>query len=841
MISLRIPVSSLLNPSVSLCHNLRPLRRGSGLEIVGNPRRLGLSVPLPGGRLLPGGSIATPDGRNWLFIEHDGLLKCHDGAKLTALPAATGKPCGIVSCGDRYLVMMGQDAAPMWLRYDGGRGWTWRSAASLPQPLAMIRKDEGSVSVTAGGINLRDTYSSRSNLLTERDRTTVGELIGKAYRTLASTAANRRVWFQPVIARYRLCGLQGETLYTSPPVMIGPASGPQLTETDFILSGSGFATLSEEKITVNTFRIALRPCAPLGSDWHDVVGSVELLVSPQLHPYDGTSDSAVRFGSFTATAGVLRVFTPGVNDLLTAHCGEGSRLRTLTEQLLGKLDTNLRPIGSVRFDASAGEWAVEGRAFGHPLVKLTDELTSLAALARTVEAGTAAYTDRALAALANPHCICGSVAGECGDTLGFAGIAAMRFKGWLPCEFAVGTADSDPDVPSAGPVAVKVNFTDGSSCVRGGTVNGFPIGELSPLITYPAADAVSMELYYDTHSLHLPLSPDPSGRFAYWLSGSGAAVRMTAGSRPSFILPAESPRSVPFPGLVVASAVSDPLMPLAATALTEENPVSLCATQSATGGWDAGSSRFYLLGSSGIHALTLNSGRRSLTARIIDSRPVGCRDAVCESGDGAILALAGGDLVRIAGQKVTTRRSFVGAWGLAMDAVRGEIICFHSSENPCPENFSIIEGRTVRPLFPDAVVTDLQGRMLYSRSVPAVRSLLTASGRMLALDSSGQLHDFSGVEEGQERVEVYYRASASASVRMASRSVFDVRLFAIDAIGRMEIRGDNCGDPLLSDLLTSFEVRGDIRHLPPLTVMTPHRHNYVLNLHLQAVNLSLLP
>lgn len=836
---LRIPVSTLLNPAVAVCHNLRPVRGGAGLEAVGLPRRPAFSIPLPGGRLLSGGRLITSDGRKWLFIEHENRLKCFDGTKLVVFPSAPGKPCGIVRCGGRYLVMMGADAPPMWLRYGGDGDWTWRSAASLPQPLAMIRKDEGDVSVTVGGITLRDTYSSRSTVLTERDLATVGELVGKAYRSVASAAAARRVWFQPVIARYCLYGLHGETLYTSPPVMIGPASGPQLTGTDFLLSGGGFSTLSEEKITVSTFSIALRPCAPLGSEWHDVVGSVRLLVSPQLHPYDGTSVSAVRFGSFTATAGALRVFTPGVNDHLTAQFGDGSRLRTLTEQLLASLDGSLQPVASARFDASSGEWAVEGKRVCPPLTTLSGELAALADLACAVPAA-ASSAERSVAALSTPHCLCGGMAAAGGDCIGYADIAAMRFKGWLPGEFAVTAADSDPDAPAAAPVAVKVTFADGSSCVRGGAVNGFPVGELSPLITYPAADAVSMELFHDTSSLKLDLTPDPSGRFAYWLADSGKPVRMTADARPSFILPAESPRNLPLSGLVAVSAVSDPLCPLAVTAVAEESPVALLTARSTTGGWDAGTSRFYLFGSSGIHTLSVSPARSRLTARIIDSRPVSCREAVCDAGDNSIVLIAGGDLVKVSGQKVGTMRPFAGAWGLGVDAARGEIICFHTPDSPCPENIDAVEGRTVYPLSPDAMVTDRSGRVIYSRSTPAVRSLLCAGSELLALDSDGILHDFSS-ESGEGTTEIRYRSSLKAPALKAGKLIFGVSLFADEAIGRMEFRADNDGDSLHSDLLTSFEMRGDIRHLPPLTVVSPHRHNYVLNLHFQARTFKLLP
>ena len=142
---MRFSSSPLHHRDVEICHNLRPSDRGDGLEAVGKPVPLRLKTLLRDARLLPGGRIIGPDGREYLFLEYGGVLLCYDGENLTALPEAPGCPCGIIRSGDRYLVLMGDEEAMMWLFVNDDGEWTWRSAAAMPEPLAIVRKDEGRI------------------------------------------------------------------------------------------------------------------------------------------------------------------------------------------------------------------------------------------------------------------------------------------------------------------------------------------------------------------------------------------------------------------------------------------------------------------------------------------------------------------------------------------------------------------------------------------------------------------------------------------------------------------------------------------------------------------------
>lgn len=828
--AIRFPAGALTRRETEICHNLRPPLRRTGLEAVCPPAEIPLGLPMPGLRLLPGGRIDSPDGRKWLAMEHEGRLVCHDGTRSVMLPDAPGRPSGIVTCAGRYLVLMGADEAPMWLQADTDDGWTWHSAADMPEPFALVRNDESPLSVTVGGVELRGAYTSRSTLLSAADTRTVGRLVGDAYRSIAESAVQRQVYFQPVIARYSLVGHNGELLYVSAPVMVMPPDGQQLLGVDFLLGGTGFSTISVERMTASAFTLRLKPCIPLSGQWLETVSRVVLSVSPQLHPFDGTDNAPHRFGSFSATSGSLHVGLPGLNDVVSALGGEGSRLRSLTEAVLASLSESLRPCATFGFDSSACEWQGISRPVRTPSPGLDAELSDLRRL-QAVSHTPLGQDESVMASVDIPHCLCAGVADTGGDSIAYAGVSATRFRGWLPCGFVIANPSPGDDFPEAVPVAVKIVFADGSSCVRSATVSSFRLGALSPLLTYPSADAVRMELFYERYFLRVELRPDPSGRFAYWLSDDGLPVVMIR-DRPAFILPAGASRQRPLPSTVVLASVSQPLRPLALTQTSESRPVALMAVSGSTGGWDAGSARFYLFGKNGVQSVTANSTRSRLTARTLDTRVVGSRDSVCSLGGNSVAVLAGDDLVRITGQSVVTLRSFVCAERLARDAVRNELICFYGHEKPCPENFMLAEGDNLSPLFPDAVVHDYKGRMLYSRSFPSLSSLLDDGQCIWATDDGGRLYNLSA-SRTDAYVDIAYRSSVASPSSTPGIYGFEIPVFGEITGGTVEIRADNGAGVTRSNLLTSLGLSGEVVHLPPLSVFACHSHNFILSINLR--------
>lgn len=797
------PIDTLrADGTVGICHNLRPANGDTALEPVGTPACLTSATPA-GSRLLPGGAFRDADGTLTLFlVDGEGLL-CRDGEAVYRPEGAEGRPRCLVTLGGSLLVMSSEGESPLILSRsgDGGR-WTARSTALLPPPLTVGRADRGLISVSLDPVNLRGSYSSRSASLTAADLATMRTALTDAYLAIGDRAVARRVFFQPVIVRYRLRGADGSVLYSSAPVLIGPDSGVQLTGAVFSLGGAAFNEVGETALSARAFSLVL--LGSLDGFWASAVSSVEIQASPQLHPLEESLHASHTLGSFTATSAVLSLRLPGASDSGTGPAAPSTLFCSQVGAILARIDCGaLETVGAARFDSATGEWeGMEAPWYADRRDCRADLKALRAVMALKPEPLTA--TAATLRALRAPHVLSAAVAGVSGDVLALGGLSAMPFGGSLPQEMAVELASGGGSEPSA----VKIVFADGSSVVRSATAAG--VARLSPLLTYPSADAVEMRLYCGRSLLRVPLRPDPSGSMAYWLHSSGAPVAMT-GSQAAFVVPAASPSPRRFPGMIAVSSLASPLAPQAVVESAGADPVAITAAPGSQSGWDSGSARFCLFGPSGIQSLTVNSARSRLTVRTLDRRPVGSSEAVCETGP-AVAALAGGDLVTVVSQRVTTVAASAGASRLGYAGQRNELWCF-------PAEGSDRVGMTS----PD-------GRVRFTRTAPLVASVLSLPPGLWATDPQGRLFDL--VDEQDTETGIAYQASASVTVpdRLGGRRIFRLPLRGEVGAGSVELRGDNgCGQQY-SDPLATFEISGLFTHVPPVGIHSPHRHRFTLHL-----------
>lgn len=813
---LHFPIDTLNNEDVALCHNLRPL--GKGFEAIGAVWPLDLSL-FPGAKIVPGG-IHKVERDTYIFLEYQGRFVCTDRYNFQILPPVPGTPCAMMSRGEDLIVMMGEGYEPMLLTLEKGR-WSWSGLADFSPLFTIVSKPGDLVSSRIGGIKLSGEYSSRSTDLLPADVEAVSKALVKTYCQIGDSVAMRGCYFQPVMARYRVRGHDGRILYVSPPELIVPESGWQLTSRTLTLSGDGFSQLDPETIWARSFRLDLEPLVDMNSGkWRRIVKCTELFVTPQLHPLDESFSAECAFGAFTAVAGKLHVSLPGASDTNVLF-------RRRAEALLAHVDEAIEPVATATYDPSSSLWRLSDPATS----AFQNTLSEIASLRKLLKRPVAVADEKAttIAALSMPHCISAGVVGEGGDCVALGSLSARRFGGWLPGEFAI-EASAGPDDPAT-PMACRVTFADGSSSVRSFVAPHFTLSTLSPLLLYPSADAVKLELFCGDSSLSVDLAPDPSGRFAYSLS-AGGLPRVMQRDRPAFILPAANPAPRLFPGVVAVSRASDPLAPTAVASVGESRMTALCAATTPTGGWDAGSARFYLFGHGGIHALTVNTARRVLTARILDRRPVESHDAVCPIGHGGIAVAAGEDILCLSGQRVSVLRSFVGSHRLGWNPAKGELLCFHSPEHPCPANLSLMSGQQLTPLSPEVTVIRPSDGALFTRSAPLATSVGSGSGGLWATDSEGHIYDLCE-EQPDAMTEVHYRSRCPAGSRAPSRRLLPLPVCGTVGEGYVELRGDNgCGESR-SDCIASFALQGDFVHLPPAPVFTPHCHNFILNLSLK--------
>ena len=83
-------------------------------------------------------------------------------------------------------------------------GWTWHLRGRHAEPLAIVRNDDAALPRrwgTSSGIHTPRAH--HGSLPQMRWQLAV---VGDAYRSIAESAMQRQVYFQPVIARYSLIG-----------------------------------------------------------------------------------------------------------------------------------------------------------------------------------------------------------------------------------------------------------------------------------------------------------------------------------------------------------------------------------------------------------------------------------------------------------------------------------------------------------------------------------------------------------------------------------------------------------------------------------------------------------
>ena len=160
------------------------------------------------------------------------------------------------------------------------------------------------------------------------------------------------------------------------------------------------------------------------------------------------------------------------------------------------------------------------------------------------------------------------------------------------------------------------------------------------------------------------------------------------------------------------------------------------------------------------------------------------------------------------------------------------MICFHTADCICPDEYILADSDTLTRLYPSATVVDRLGRRLYTRSCPTPRSLLSAPDGLWIVDSAGRLLDFTA-EQPTGTVEVAYRSKfPTLDTSRAARRRFVIPISGDVDGGRVEIRSDNGGGISHSDFVAAIDLRGEIIRIPPLAVNTSARPNHYLNLRL---------
>ena len=743
------------NSTTKQCDNLRKHPATDSLVPVGSPKVVNPGQPLKGAMPVSGGAYRHLSGSITHFLSRDGSLFAVHGSKVTNV--ADILATAMCQTADGMLVMT-QDKCPE-LVYDAEADSWSLSAVGAPRPvISIVRTDQSLLRTEVDSVKLRQPYDSRSAVLSAADCESVGKAFAKAYEELSNKAAASGRFIQPVVARYRVVGQDGNVVYESAPVIITPPSTPlQATSIELTFAESATSTPAVE-LSATAFGIKL-----LHADsWQAVGARVELLVSPQLHPYWPGMPTQVSLKSHSQGNLTFQAGLPGAS---------AERVRSMALAVISNPEAAFVLHGLHTSDLS------------HDLSRLS-----------SLKVAPATASERILSSISLPHHFTADAVATNGDTVMWGALRAIPFEGYNVAELATSLSGN---LGGGTPGVCQVRMADGAVAVSSVTLHDFSPSEFSPLLLYPDPQAVEITISVPGKALTLPLQPSPCGRWAYYLSPGLEPITLSASSLP-FVVPASTVRPVSLPSCVAVAGVWSPLSPTAVAQCELGSISALAAAPRASTVMDFSKGAFYAFGPSGIVALSSNQKRSAISTALISHRDVASRHCIAEV-TGGLIVLSGSELLLLAGSNVRTILTWVDATSIAYGAKHGEVW--------------MLGGRETRCFNPDR-------KELFSRSDVPLEGAIPVG--QLLLDADGYLRDLN--REEPKEVTVTFKAVLRQRFVKREDCLMHFGLLGKDIRGRMSLTVD-FGIPQIDNYeLLDLALNGDLTHPVVPTVTVPHCH-----------------
>lgn len=383
---------------------------------------------------------ADPSGRYPL------ALSALNGGRPTAF-GATSTPayCAVATaCGATVMT----DEGPQQVFKSRGENAPGAILAGTLPPVRPVRLEaelRGTATLNFEAMTLTGCTVTAGRSLDSTSLRRIGRTMAEAYTDLAVRTQAAGLWFQPVVAFYRIRATDGSTLYTSPPKILCAPSGWQGCAgiaTPCTISGEAAdrtVSIPAFQTTVDTFRIkATVPPDLLPGEWMKRVAGVEICVSPQIHPFDAADKAACSITGGTAST-TITIALPGAT----------SRLASLENRRMA----TARSVAARCTEACADVWRVDAGALSateHHLTAshaATPSEESTAIKACTAKARGAASSDGSgslLRQISAPHSFSARSVATDGDSTLWGDITPLPYPGYPPEEF-FGATDSSAE------------------------------------------------------------------------------------------------------------------------------------------------------------------------------------------------------------------------------------------------------------------------------------------------------------------------------------------------------------------------------------------------------------
>lgn len=648
---------------VERCVNMRRDGTTGWLTAAGRPVRNGKLTSLPLLTLHDGG-----EGRMAVISEGQRLRMVYldmDKAGYDMGGVSGRVKCIVMTGTDRGVVMTDADRYAM--VKDSGGLWRVRERSLFPA-LQFVAADVMRLSADAEERELAGIYDTRSTVLTDADTDRLGKDLLRCYRELYNKTTRAGLELQPVLARYRLEGADGEVLYRSPVVQVGASGGVQCAdELHCELSDDG-RRRGKIRVAADVYRLRLRQVTA-ANEMSREVKSLVVETSLPVHPVDAGVTAANVLGRSGTNGVVLRCFLPGASvTMVSARRHAAHRL----ERLAMKGDVAFREAlvvqnpfeGDASLDvevrvARAGVPGIDGEiaAVGDVLAKRVDKVPDAVAKCMVPNRFTAGS---------------GCVSGE---NAVWGEIYAKAFAGYRIEEMTAAFTEEGERHPWR--CVVVTELVSGESCVATSWGTECAPLRLSPVLCYPRADGVSMTVVLERDGIvyrgSFDLSVNESRTASCHFNPGGGEIELEA-TEEAFAYVDDTRCSEGLGSTLLVARAESPIDPVAAQRAGSGRITAMLAVDRRGSAWEFGSHRVYAMTDCGIYLLGIGAGP-ALRCNRLDRRGVVSASSVTETDDDRwpVVCVASGDLLGLSRGNVTTLEEGVREIAAGWDSVRKEL------------------------------------------------------------------------------------------------------------------------------------------------------------------------
>lgn len=551
-----------------------------------------------------------------------------------------------VECGARILcvapvpagcvTVMLAGVGPLELEYEGG-AWCRGRAEDIELPLvsAVAMAD---FFEELDGLMFSPGYQAADRTMTAGHREQLGSALTAAYGRLHSRASAAGCWLQPVVTQVEVKNQRGEVVAWSAPSLVGTLCAVRVTGE---LAYGTKSALTNCSLSAAPFRIKVEwPGAGLPDGF-----TALLRVLPQLHPLNPDGICEVRLTRLSADQARLEATLPGVALADGGAAAAATAVRTLAGvmpdygEVVATLVSGSMPqvVDYAPRRTLKAELAALGRVRSQSNELMPGGLSGrsrFTAATYAVNGDSILWGDISLLPARVPN-----IAGLT------AGAIAEPSSGWVSVKYADGSVDTSAFVAPFTPTAI------------------------SALVAVDSPGATELTVWCGGKSASVALSPSPGGGVACGVADNLRPVELTASVLPG-VPPAKTAAPASLSGAVVTAKGESPSMAVAAAVVPEGKVNGIARAARSRSAWDAASRRFYLLGSAGIYALTLNAARTELTPTLIT--PGRAHGASVSTPDGVVAAVSSG-LMLISGSTARLLLPDCPTAQLAYDTARREL------------------------------------------------------------------------------------------------------------------------------------------------------------------------